>query len=101
MRKTAVFSTLFLAVFGLTLGITLATYQPAAAIVQCSGQCLFDKYCSYDSYPECSGSRPYLVYITSKCIGGPYNCPWYINEPWGCWSGTLPCQPRSFWIVEE
>ncbi|MDD4051446.1 MAG: hypothetical protein PHR28_06065 [candidate division Zixibacteria bacterium] len=90
MKKTALFSTLFLAVFGLTMGITLMTYQPAEAIVQCAYQCLYDDYCSYDTYPAC-GETGYVVYRTSKCAGGPLNCPFLRNEPIGCWDGVPPC----------
>jgi hypothetical protein len=96
VKKTALFSTLFLAVFGLTMGITLMTYQPAAAIVQCSDQCLFRTTCSLDTGPLCAGDLPYYAYRSSTCTGGPHNCPWIINEPIGCWSGTPPCLVERF-----
>ncbi|MDD4051447.1 MAG: hypothetical protein PHR28_06070 [candidate division Zixibacteria bacterium] len=96
MKKTALFSTLFLAVFGLTLGITFMTYEPAAAIDECEYQCLYNDYCSYDTYSECYAPRPYVVYRTSTCAGGPLDCPFLRSEPVGCWNGTPPCIWRPF-----
>ncbi|MDD4051445.1 MAG: hypothetical protein PHR28_06060 [candidate division Zixibacteria bacterium] len=96
MKKTALFSTLFLAVFGLTAGITLMTHGSVAALPGCTDQCLYSYYCSYDSYPDCGGALPYLVYQSAACTGGPHNCPWLMNEPWGCWDGTLPCHGVGF-----
>jgi hypothetical protein len=92
MKKTALFSTLFLAVFGLTLGITLMTYEPANAIYGCTDVCMFTTQCSMDTGPACESPFPYYVYRVSYCVGGPYNCP-YVKEQLGCWNGVPPCRP--------
>ncbi len=85
MKKATIFSALFLAVFGLTLGITLMTYQPAAAYQVCEYACLYEYYCSTDTGSQCPGMLPNYLYRKSLCSGGPLNCPYIPNWEWaGC-----------------
>lgn len=95
MKKTAIFSMLFLFTMGMTAGIVVGLSDTAQAIGQCSGPCLSKTTCSLDTGPACTNpSQPYYVYVESTCTGGPLNCPWVHKQQCDCWNGVDPCRIR-------
>lgn len=83
MKKTLIFSSLFLLIFGLSMGITVVLPEDAMAYSQCSFECLTFTYCSWDQGPLCPANW-YYRYESAKCGGGPLNCEYFRDEFIGC-----------------
>ena len=83
MKKTVLFSSLFLFVFGLAVGITVLFADNAQAYSQCAFECLTYTYCSNDQGPLCPENW-YYRYSSAKCGGGPLNCPYFRDVFVGC-----------------
>ncbi len=88
MKKVVLLSGMFLAVLGLTIGMTVGLNTRVYAMDQCTGACEGYYSCSSDTGSLCPHQRPfmcgiYYVYFQPTCVGGPNNCPW--DKHWiGC-----------------
>lgn len=71
MRKTVVFSSLFLLAFGLAMGLT-AFSTSASAGIPCPENCIYELYCSTDTGPLCTNPNfPYYGYkMNGWCTTG-------------------------------
>ena len=98
MKKFLVFSSMFLIVFGLTVGLTIGLGERAQALYECADQCLGTLVCSTDTGPLCPSAHNcgiYYVYLVPTCSGGPRHCPGPGTYTWsGCTDAPgTPCEP--------
>ena len=89
MKKTVVFSSLFLLIFGLAMGITVVMPEDAMAYEQCTFACLTYTDCSWEQGPLCPANA-YYEYESAECGGGPLNCPYFRDEFVGCCKHLFP-----------
>ncbi len=86
MKKFTALSFVFLFAFGLTVGITMTTYEEAQALNKCNYGCEGYTECSDDTGLQCTHPlRPYYEYFVPTCSGGPLGCP---GTPY--WIGCCP-----------
>jgi hypothetical protein len=97
MKKVVILSSLFIGIFGLTLGFAISTFDTALAAPECPEECHYDLYCSYDTGPNCTNPyRPYYMYTVDGCQNYPgYWCP--LN---GAFYGCCNMPGRTIYYVE-
>lgn len=72
MKKSAVFSLLFLFCFGLVLGVTTITAEKASAIELCTAGCVYELVCTDFQGPKCTNPNlPYYMWaMNGQCLDG-------------------------------
>lgn len=89
MKKTILFSLLFVFTFSMALGITafLTTDEASAQTVElCLWECRFETVVSTDwGDGVICPTGSYYVYRVSACLGGPFDCQdhkWIVGCKW-------------------
>jgi hypothetical protein len=72
MKKVTIFSSLFLVVFGLTLGITALSTNALAHFGPCTAGCVYELYCDDYIGPRCPDPNyPHMLWaINGQCLDG-------------------------------